>query len=159
MGVGAPAEPDLGYDGQHRCIGGAQVLRLEVGVGEATGKSGVVFGVLWPVTRPTRCSPVKQELTKESMWTLFVHVMKTVTVRDLRNSFSMLEAWLSEGEDILIEKRGLPIGVLTAWRPEALTQPAKPDFAARRRAIWGNRVFTDAEVAAMRADELEEEEG
>ena len=34
-----------------------------------------------------------------------------------------------------------------------------PDFAARRRAIWGNRVFTDAEVAAMRADELEGEEG
>lgn len=159
MGAGAPAEPDLGYDGQHRCIGGAQVLRLEVGVGEATGTSGMLVGILWPATRPRRCSPVREELTKESMWTLFVHVMKTVTVRDLRNSFSMLEAWLAEGEDILIEKRGLPIGVLTAWRPEALTQPAKPDFAARRRAIWGNRVFTDAEVAAMRADELEGEEG
>jgi hypothetical protein len=25
--------------------------------------------------------------------------------------------------------------------------------------MWGNRVFTDAEVAAMRADELEGEEG
>ena len=93
------------------------------------------------------------------MWTLFVHIMKVVTVRDLRNSFSMLEAWLLEGEEIRIEKRGQPIGVLTAWRPEALTQPAKPDFAARRRAIWGNRVFTGAEVAAMRADELEGEEG
>jgi antitoxin (DNA-binding transcriptional repressor) of toxin-antitoxin stability system len=85
--------------------------------------------------------------------------MKTVTVRDLRNSFSMLEAWLAEGEDIRIEKRGQPIGVLTAWRPGASTQPVKPDFAARRRAIWGSRVFTDAEVAAMRADELEGEEG
>jgi antitoxin (DNA-binding transcriptional repressor) of toxin-antitoxin stability system len=93
------------------------------------------------------------------MWTLFVHIMKTVTVRDLRNSFSMLEAWLAEGEDIRIERRGQPIGLLTAWRPSALTQPAKPDFAARRRAIWGNRVFTEAEVAAMRADELEGEEG
>ncbi len=29
--------------------------------------------------------------------------MKSVNVRDLRNSFSMLEAWLSEGEDIRIE--------------------------------------------------------
>jgi len=71
----------------------------------------------------------------------------------------MLEAWLLEGEDIRIEKRGQPIGVLTAWRPDAQTSPAKPDFAARRRAIWGNRVFTEAEVAAMRADELEGEEG
>ncbi len=71
----------------------------------------------------------------------------------------MLEAWLSEGEDIRIEKRGHPIGLLTAWRPDAQALPAKPDFAARRRAIWGDRVFTEAEVAAMRADELEGEEG
>ena len=85
--------------------------------------------------------------------------MKTVTVRDLRNSFSMLEAWLLDGEDILIEKRGQPIGVLTAWRPDAAVHPVKPDFAARRRVIWGDRVFTEAEVEAMRADELEGEEG
>ena len=71
----------------------------------------------------------------------------------------MLEAWLLDGEDICIEKRGQPIGVLTAWRPDAAGHPVKPDFAARRRAIWGNRVFTEAEVAAMRADEFEGEEG
>jgi hypothetical protein len=71
----------------------------------------------------------------------------------------MLEAWLLEGEDIRIEKRGQPIGILTAWRPDATGRPVKPDFASRRRAIWGDRVFTDAEVAAMRADELEGEEG
>lgn len=71
----------------------------------------------------------------------------------------MLEAWLAEGEEIRIEKRGQPIGILTAWHPSASTQPTKPDFAARRRAIWGNRVFSEAEVAAMRADELRGEEG
>lgn len=85
--------------------------------------------------------------------------MKTVTVRDLRNSFSRLEAWLSEGEEICIEKRGQPIGLLTAWRPDASERHAKPDFAARRRVIWGERVFTESEVAAMRADELEGDEG
>ena len=85
--------------------------------------------------------------------------MKTVTVRDLRNSFSMLEAWLLEGEDICIEKRGRPIGMLTAWRPDASGRPVKPDFAGRRRAIWGDRVFTEAEVASMRADELEGDDG
>lgn len=41
--------------------------------------------------------------------------MKTATVRDLRNSFAKLEAWLLEGEDIRIEKRGQPIGLLKAW--------------------------------------------
>jgi antitoxin (DNA-binding transcriptional repressor) of toxin-antitoxin stability system len=85
--------------------------------------------------------------------------MKTVTVRDLRNSFSVLEAWLAEGEDICIEKRGQPIGILSAWRPDASKHPVKPDFAARRRAIWGDRVFTNAEVTAMRAYESEGEEG
>jgi hypothetical protein len=71
----------------------------------------------------------------------------------------MLEAWLLEGEAIRIEKRGQPIGLLTAWRADASAHPLKPDFAARRRAIWGDRVFTEAEVASMRADELEGEEG
>jgi antitoxin (DNA-binding transcriptional repressor) of toxin-antitoxin stability system len=85
--------------------------------------------------------------------------MRTVTVRDLRNSFSRLEVWLAEGEVIQIEKRGQPIGVLTAWKPKRDVHPAKPDFAARRKAIWGHRVFSEAEVAAMRADEMEGEEG
>ena len=93
------------------------------------------------------------------MWTYYVHIMKTVTVRDLRNSFAKLEAWLLEGEDIRIEKRGHPIGLLKAWTSVDSAPTAKPDFAARRRAIWGDRVFTEAEVAAMRADELEGEEG
>lgn len=45
----------------------------------------------------------EQSVDQARMWTYFVHVMKSVNVRDLRNSFSMLEAWLSEGEDIRIE--------------------------------------------------------
>ncbi len=85
--------------------------------------------------------------------------MKTVTVRDLRNHFSKLEVWLQEGEQIQIEKRGQPIAMLTALRANQPAHPPKPDFAARRRAIWGERVFTNVEVEAMRAFELEGEEG
>ena len=33
--------------------------------------------------------------------------MKTVTVRDLRNNFSKVEAWLGEGEEIRIEKESV----------------------------------------------------
>jgi len=85
--------------------------------------------------------------------------MRVVTVRDLRNSFSMIEVWLAEGEEIQIEKRGQPIGVLTAWNATRDMNPIKPNFAARRKSIWGERVFSEAEVASMRADELEGEEG
>ncbi len=85
--------------------------------------------------------------------------MKTVTVPDWRNFLSMLEAWLLKGEDICIEKRGKPIGLLTAWRIDEAEQPATPDFAACRRVTWCDRGFTEAEVAAMRADELDGAEG
>ena len=40
--------------------------------------------------------------------------MKTATVRDLRNNFSKLEAWLGDGESVRIEKRGEPVALLTA---------------------------------------------
>jgi antitoxin (DNA-binding transcriptional repressor) of toxin-antitoxin stability system len=92
------------------------------------------------------------------MWTQNVH-MKTATVRDLRNNFAMLEAWLSDGEEVCIEKRGEPVAMLTAMRRKAGKTLKKPDFAARRKAIWGDRVFSDAEVKAMREAELEGEEG
>ena len=95
------------------------------------------------------------------MWTENVHMI-TATLRDLRNNFAKLEALLAEGEDIQIEKRGLPIARLTAIHAKmgvSPTKTARPNFAARRRAIWGKRVFSDAEVAAMRIAELEGEEG
>jgi len=92
------------------------------------------------------------------MWTYIVH-MKTVTVRDLRNNFSKLETWLGEGERIQIEKRGQPIAVLSAIPKKGGQLSKKPDFAARLKRLWGKRVFSHEEVAAMRAAELEGEEG
>ena len=82
--------------------------------------------------------------------------MKTATVRDLRNNFSVLETWLAEGEQIQIRKRGQPVAMLTAVGSDAALALAKrPDFAARRRAIWGDRVFSAKETAQMKAYELE----
>ena len=92
------------------------------------------------------------------MWTQNVH-MKTASVRDLRNNFAMLEAWLGDGEDVCIEKRGEPIAMLTAMNRRRRGKLKMPDFAARQKAIWGDRVFTAAEVRAMREAELEGEEG
>ncbi len=88
------------------------------------------------------------------MWTYFVP-MKTATVRELRNDFSKLEAWLGEGEQICIEKRGQPIAMLTPVDAGTVRKVKMPDFAARRKAIWGDRVFSEEEVKAMRDAELE----
>lgn len=85
--------------------------------------------------------------------------MRTVTVRDLRNNFSKVEAWLGEGEEIRIEKRGKPIGFLSS-QPRSDRFPFRTvDWEARRQAIWGDRCFSDEEVRAMREAELEDEEG
>jgi antitoxin (DNA-binding transcriptional repressor) of toxin-antitoxin stability system len=81
--------------------------------------------------------------------------MKTATLRDLRNDFPKLEAWLGEGEEICIEKRGRPIAMLRPVDAATAKKVRMPDFAARRRAIWGDRVFTEEEVRAMREAELE----
>lgn len=87
--------------------------------------------------------------------------MIAIPLRDLRNNFSKLEAWLEEGESIQIKKRGKPIALLTSFKHVSTSQKLgkkMPDFAARRKAIWKKRVFTAREVAALRLDELGEED-
>ena len=51
--------------------------------------------------------------------------MKTATVRELRTAFPKVEAWLAEGERVLITKGGKPVAQL-------IEPPRKrPDFVKR----------------------------
>ena len=49
--------------------------------------------------------------------------------------------------------------MLTAMQHARGKKVRMPDFAARQKAIWGSRVFSEKEVLAMRKAELEGEEG
>ena len=82
--------------------------------------------------------------------------MKTATVRELRNEFPRIEAWVHEGESINISKRGKVIATLVPALGNVSPQPRPPkvDIMGRLRERWGGRVFTMEQVAAMRADEL-----
>ena len=85
--------------------------------------------------------------------------MRTATVRDLRNHFTRISAWIEHGEAVEITKGGKVFARLV---PAAKTTPrelVKPDVLARLKKTWGDRVFSAREVAAMRAAELEDEEG
>jgi antitoxin (DNA-binding transcriptional repressor) of toxin-antitoxin stability system len=84
--------------------------------------------------------------------------MKTATVADLRNHFRRVSAWIENGEAVEIIKRGRAFATLVP-AAESKPMPARVDFAARRKLIWGNRVFSSAEVRAMRDAELEGEQG
>jgi len=87
--------------------------------------------------------------------------MKTATVRELRNQFPRIEAWVQEGESISISKRGRIIATLVpAMAADGAAKGlVKPDIMARLRETWGTRVFSLEEVTAMRADELRDDRG
>ena len=86
-------------------------------------------------------------------------IMKTANVADLRNNFAVIASWIADGETVEIRKRGRPFAKLVPAAQGAERPMPKIDFAGRLRKIWGKRVFSDEEVAAMRAAEMEGEEG
>jgi antitoxin (DNA-binding transcriptional repressor) of toxin-antitoxin stability system len=64
--------------------------------------------------------------------------MKTVSVRDLRYDFPKVERILRSGEVVQITKRHKPIARLT---PEPAERPPLPDFLARLKEIYGDKVL------------------
>jgi antitoxin (DNA-binding transcriptional repressor) of toxin-antitoxin stability system len=82
--------------------------------------------------------------------------MKTVTVRDLRYHFSELEARLRQGEEIVIRRRRQVVGKLVPMRPNA-AKPYVPDFAARRRRIFGGKAPVIDMVGIVAWDRVRDE--
>jgi antitoxin (DNA-binding transcriptional repressor) of toxin-antitoxin stability system len=65
--------------------------------------------------------------------------MPSVNLRELRNT-RQLKAWLRAGETVELRERNCVLGRIIPETPAA--KPVEwPDFAARRRAIFGDRVF------------------
>jgi antitoxin (DNA-binding transcriptional repressor) of toxin-antitoxin stability system len=90
---------------------------------------------------------------------VFISIMKSANIADLRNNFRLIASWISDGESVEIKKRGHHFATLIP-SAKAIARPMpKIDFDGRLKKIWGNRVFSDQEVAEMRLAELEGEEG
>lgn len=85
--------------------------------------------------------------------------MKTATVRDLRNRFPRVAAWIEEGEPVEITRAGKVFARLVPATPEKPRPFKMPDIMARLNRTWGKRTFSAKEVAALRASELEGEDG
>ena len=76
---------------------------------------------------------------------LFMPSVNTRQLRDTRQLF----AWLEAGEVVELRKRNRVVARIVPESPR--TKPVEwPDFAARRRAIFGDRVLTP--VADLIAD-------
>ncbi|RRJ97193.1 type II toxin-antitoxin system prevent-host-death family antitoxin [Opitutaceae bacterium TAV4] len=85
--------------------------------------------------------------------------MRTATVADLRNHFPEVVAWVDQGEEVEILRRGRPVARLVPPSAPPARPVPKVDFKAQNKRIWGDRVFTMKEVEEMRAFELDGEEG
>ena len=77
--------------------------------------------------------------------------MKTASVRELRLDFARVSKWIEDGEAVAITKRGEAFATLV---PTKKTKPEKafkiPDFAAQMREIFGDRVLSEEDSAAVR---------
>jgi len=82
-----------------------------------------------------------------------IYPMKTVTVRDLRYDFPKVERLLREGKSLRVTKRGKVIAKL---EPESAAveykRPPLPDFEARLKEIYGDKVFEVSGADLISAD-------
>jgi len=85
--------------------------------------------------------------------------MKTASVADLRNNFRKVSSWIEHGETVQIIKRGRAFAQLIATPPSTPASVPKVDFMAQLKEIWGDRMFSDAEVQAMKEAEREGDRG
>jgi hypothetical protein len=66
--------------------------------------------------------------------------MQSITLRQLRDT-RQVKAWLKAGVQIEVRERKEVLGDLVPRTPPTPRPVEWPNFAARRRAIFGDRVF------------------
>lgn len=68
--------------------------------------------------------------------------MKTASVRDLRQNFPRVMAWIEDGEQVAVTMRRKVIARLVPEKQAApKVEPMPPDFAVLSREIFGKREF------------------
>jgi len=76
--------------------------------------------------------------------------MKTANVRQLRHDFGSVLNWITEGQQVEIVKKGKVVALLSPPPPARPKKLKLPDFAARRKRIFGDRVLPGSAVAEER---------
>ncbi len=75
--------------------------------------------------------------------------MKTATIRDLRNRFPRVAAWIEQGEPVEITRGGKIFARLVPATPEKPRRFKMPAIMARLRANFGDKVYTAAEIQGL----------
>ena len=73
--------------------------------------------------------------------------MRTATVRDLRNHFPRVAAWIAEGEPVEITRAGKPFATLLPAMAKTPRRFKMPDIMARLNHGFGESCYDPADVA------------
>jgi antitoxin (DNA-binding transcriptional repressor) of toxin-antitoxin stability system len=76
--------------------------------------------------------------------------MKTASVRDIRQNFPRVMAWIADGEQVAVTMRRKIVARLVPEPPPERRGHQTPDFAAISRGIFGNRTFDRDAMEAER---------
>ena len=68
-------------------------------------------------------------------------LMKTATIRQVRHDLGTVLAWVAEGEEVTVLNRKRPVARICPPRPQPSAKVKMPDFAARAKAIFGDRII------------------
>ena len=66
---------------------------------------------------------------------------KTVTIRQVHNDFSAVLVLVAQGEEVTVLNRTRPVARICPPLPETPSNFKMPDFAARAKAIFGDKMI------------------
>lgn len=78
--------------------------------------------------------------------------MPSVNLRQLRDT-RQLKAWLEAGETVELRERNRVLGKIVPEQHKEKRTVEWPDFAARLKEMWGDRVFDNKQIL----DEIRED--
>lgn len=129
----------------------AILLGTRLTVFRGGARQGTAFGVA-----PSNAAPARQEEPAEdgrATVDLFNRVrhtcltMKTATVRDLRNHFPRVAAWIEAGESVQITRAGKVIARLVPARPQKPPKFKMPDIQERLDRTFGDSSYDSSDLA------------
>ena len=75
--------------------------------------------------------------------------MKSASVRDLRQNFPRVLAWIQAGEEVAITMRRQALARLVPWPKKKTAKKPIPDISARLRKVFGQKVIPDQTMKAI----------
>lgn len=70
--------------------------------------------------------------------------MKTATIRQVRHELGTVLKWVAQGEEVTVLNRTRPVARICPLRAQTPAKVKMPDFAARTKATFGDRIIPNA---------------